>query len=242
MESLLRTAYENLCSEDVRTVKVGLRQAESVVFQVSKPTEENRVPLSIFLKLQESFLYNLTTPCLQAFGQLVKVHYEAVQAQDADTETLVCKLLCDILHVMEGLVLLHPPSQLCYNSEAVLDLFGRLLRVSQPVTLQVAAVKTLVCVMVDRPIVMRAFERIGGLARVCMLFKNKQTHQQTKLQALEFFYFYLSPEPYTLEHEPYRKTRTEKQAYLSTFLSNVDGLRKDLDTFQPFGRLDESHD
>ncbi|CAA21151.1 SIN component Cdc14 [Schizosaccharomyces pombe] len=240
MEDLLNNAKQHLCMRNPKLIRIGLRQVESIVYHVAKPSHDDKIPREIFLKLQDSPLYNSTTPCIYALDSLLE--YQQNEEAYEKNFQFIQKLIDDLLHVIEGLVLIHPKSQTLFEDKATLRLFIHLLQPSQPSMLQVAAMKTLVCIMADRPLAIRLFEQINGLQQICVVFKHKQTSQDTRFQILEFFYFYLSPEPYSIDVIAYRKTRTEKQAYLSKYLSNVQGLRDDLDKFQPFGKLDETFD
>ncbi|WBW73727.1 SIN component Cdc14 [Schizosaccharomyces osmophilus] len=241
MEDLLINARHHLCMRNPKFIRIGLRQLESILYHIARPSNiHDKIPKEIYLKLQDSHLYNSVVPCIYALDSLLD--YQQNDETYFENYVFIQRLMDDLLHVIEGLVLIHPVSQSFFEDKTTLHLFIQILEPSQIRSLQVAALKTLVCIMVDHPLVVRLFESIGGLHHICMLFKHRQTSQDTRLQILEFFYFYLSPEPYNIEDLPYRKTRAEKQIYLSKYLSNVQDLRKDLDTFRPFGKLDETFD
>lgn len=110
-------------------------------------------------------------------------------------------------------------------------------------TVQTAAINALVSVMVHNVSNIRLFEELDGLAAICGLFKRKETSKEVKLKILEFLFFYLVPETQDKEKSEHldgvkRMTTDDKQKMLAQYLSNVNGLVRELYMSKPFGEMD----
>ncbi|ANB12946.1 Cell division control protein 14 [Sugiyamaella lignohabitans] len=84
----------------------------------------------------------------------------------------------------------------------------------------------------------RLLESVGGLKAICDLFKHKDTAKDVKLRILEFLFFYLIPETSgaaKIINSIPRKTTEDKQEMLGKYLSNVNGLVRELHMSKPFG-------
>ena len=103
-------------------------------------------------------------------------------------------LILSALHLVQGILLLHPPSRCLFNREIYMNLLLDLLDSSNPPKVQSQALLVLVTAMLDRPSNTRTFEDIDGLLTVTSLFKSRSTSKDVKMQTLEFLYFYLMPE------------------------------------------------
>jgi large subunit ribosomal protein L3e len=89
----------------------------------------------------------------------------------------------------------------------------------------------------------RLFEDLDGLAVICLMFKRKETSKEVKLKILEFLFFYLVPETQRKDRISHpdgikRMNTDDKQKMLARYLSNVNGLVRELYMSKPFGDMD----
>lgn len=103
-------------------------------------------------------------------------------------------LILSTLDLMQGILLLHPPSRSLFNREIYMNLLLDLLDASNPPKIQSQALLVLVTALLDCPRNTRTFEDIDGLLTVTSLFKSRGTTKEVKMRTLEFLYFYLMPE------------------------------------------------
>lgn len=98
------------------------------------------------------------------------------------------------LELLQGVLLLHPPSKCLFSRESYMNLLLDLLDSSNPPKLQSQTLLVLVACLLDCPRNTRTFEAIDGLLTVTSLFKSRSTTKDVKMRSLEFLYFYLMPE------------------------------------------------
>lgn len=103
-------------------------------------------------------------------------------------------LILSTLDLLQGILLLHPPSRSLFNREDYMNLLLDLLDSSNPPAVQSQALLVLVTALLDCPANTRTFEAIDGLLTVTSLFKSRGTSKEVKMRTLEFLYFYLMPE------------------------------------------------
>lgn len=103
-------------------------------------------------------------------------------------------LIVSALDLLQGILLLHPPSRSLFNREIYMNLLLDLLDSSNPPKIQSQALLVLVTALLDCPRNTRTFEDIDGLLTVTSLFKSRGTSKEVKMRTLEFLYFYLMPE------------------------------------------------
>lgn len=169
-------------------------------------------------------------------------------------------LIISTLDLIQGVLLLHPPSRTLFAREIYMNLLLDLLDPINCPAIQSATLLTLVTALLDHPANTRTFEELDGLLTVTSLFKQRGTSREVKFKLVEFLYFYLMPETaiFTGQHSPTkaaqfsrsanvpganhggngnRDTRTtdEKQALLGRYLNNVEDLVEDLKETAPFG-------
>ena len=106
-------------------------------------------------------------------------------------------LILSALDLLQGILLLHPPSRCLFNREIYMNLLLDLLDSSNPPKIQSHALLVLVTALLDCPRNTRTFEHIDGLLTVTSLFKSRGTSKDVKVRTLEFLYFYLMPESAT---------------------------------------------
>jgi hypothetical protein len=211
MESLLSLAFDNLSSYDGPKIRKGMRQVEGLLAQIClsepKPTANNnnnktedvadsspprkdlaqlsRDPaFREFFKLQEGFEWNVAMRLIGTLDRLL--------AKGADGQNDL--LILSALDLIQGILLLHPPSKTLFSREQNMNLLLDLLEPINCPAIQSATLLTLVVALIDTPINTRTFENLDGLLTVTSLFKSRSTSREVKLKLVEFLYFYLMPE------------------------------------------------
>lgn len=181
-----------------------------------------------FVRLQDAFAYNLA-------GRLVLQLKPCLDSENCPHEATLA-----YLRLVRGVCLLHRPSRSVFGTEeALLTLVNDGL--AHPNSdIQEQVLYTLVAVLVRQVQAIRRIENLKVLKRICAQFKSRHTAKHVKLAILQFLFFYLIPETQfpQLERDVPRKTTAEKQHELSRYLSNVDGLVRELEVNQPFGSSD----
>ncbi|KAF2396803.1 cell division control 14, SIN component [Trichodelitschia bisporula] len=218
MESLLTLAFDNLSSPTTTKIRKGLRQIEGLLAQIClSPTPQNapagharrasvlptptpsstqltqHKPLSAlptdpafaeFFRLQESFEWNVATRLTTTLTTLLS--HPPTPALDST--------LHSTLSLLQGTLLLHPPSRTLFAREppmtALLDLLDP---VASP-DVQGAALLALVSALLGTPRAARTFEAADGLRTVAALFRRPGTERAVKVRVVEFLYFYLMEE------------------------------------------------
>ncbi|KAJ5490858.1 hypothetical protein N7539_002425 [Penicillium diatomitis] len=209
METLLAHSFDYLSSYEPSKVRKGLRQVEGLLAQIclskSKSTADRRrsymtteahpAPKGLselrddpafreFFKLQESFQWNVAmrlVACLE--------HLLGRGSSGTNDMLIVCTL-----DLIQGALLLHPPSRSLFAREIYMNLLLDLLDPINCPAIQSATLLTLVTALLDCPANTRTFEDLDGLLTVTSLFKQRATSREVKLKLVEFLYFYLMPE------------------------------------------------
>ncbi|KAI1389890.1 cell division control 14, SIN component [Hypoxylon trugodes] len=218
MENLLSLAFDNLSSYDGPKIRKGLRQVEGLLANIclSRSQSSNRdrrastvsrdldqhdddseplPPKTLaeitddpafyeFFKLQEGFEWNVTMRLVSTLDRLL--------ARGADGSNDL--LILSALDLVQGVMLLHPPSKALFSREMHMNLLLDLLEPDFCPAIQSATVVTLVTALIDAPRNTRTFEALDGLLTVTSLFRSRGTSRDVKLKLVEFLYFYLMPE------------------------------------------------
>lgn len=103
-------------------------------------------------------------------------------------------LILQALDLLQGILMLHPPSKCLFSRESHMNLLLDLLDSMNPPKIQSQTLLVLVAALLDSPRNTRTFESIDGLLTVTSLFKSRSTTREAKMRSLEFLYFYLMPE------------------------------------------------
>lgn len=111
-------------------------------------------------------------------------------------------LIVCTLDLIQGALLLHPPSRALFAREIYMNLLLDLLDPINCPAIQSATLLTLVTALLDCPANTRTFEDLDGLLTVTSLFKQRATSREVKLKLVEFLYFYLMPETPILAAPP----------------------------------------
>ena len=107
-------------------------------------------------------------------------------------------LIISTLDLIQGVLLLHPPSRTLFAREIYMNLLLDLLDPINCPAIQSSTLLTLVTALIDNPANTRTFEELDGLLTVTSLFKLRATSREVKLKLVEFLYFYLMPETPTI--------------------------------------------
>ncbi|OQD78324.1 hypothetical protein PENDEC_c001G06743 [Penicillium decumbens] len=159
-----------------------------------------------FFKLQESFQWN---------GRIYKDRFDYID-HPVNSESLYAvamrlvsclehllgrgsngtndMLIVCTLDLIQGALLLHPPSRTLFAREIYMNLLLDLLDPINCPAIQSATLLTLVTALLDCPANTRTFEDLDGLLTITSLFKQRGTSREVKLKLVEFLYFYLMPE------------------------------------------------
>ncbi|KAI0885539.1 cell division control 14, SIN component [Annulohypoxylon maeteangense] len=214
MEQLLSLAFDNLSSYDGPKIRKGLRQVEGLLANIclsraqssrdrrasiisTRDTAEEETASSKnleqisedpafceFFKLQEGFEWNVALRLVQTLDRLL--------ARGADGSNDL--LIMSALELVQGVMLLHPPSKALFSREVYMNLLLDLLEPDFCPAIQSSTVVTLVTALIDTPRNTRTFEALDGLLTITSLFRNRCTARDVKLKLIEFLYFYLMPE------------------------------------------------
>lgn len=168
------------------------------------------------------------------------------------------QLILSALDLLQGILLLHPPSRSLFRREIFMNILLDLLDAANPPSVQSQALLVLVSALLATPESTRTFEQMDGLLTVASLFKSRSTSREVKMKVVEFLYFYLMPETASdkgqLQRSPSKrvgsderrgrctedasneltKSTEEKQRLLGQYLSNVADLVQDLRENTPF--------
>ncbi|TQV91146.1 hypothetical protein V2A60_009338 [Cordyceps javanica] len=218
MENLLSLAFDNLSSYDGPKVRKGLRQVEGLLAQIClsssssaregghaedttmadddegdagmSPPRKDLGQLAQdpafreFFKLQEGFEWNVGLRLISTLDRLM------AKGSDGQNDLLILSAL----DLLQGAMLLHPPTKGLFQREQNMNLLLDLLEPFNCPAIQSATLLTLVVALIDVPGNTRVFEGLDGLLTVTSLFKSRSTSREVKLKLVEFLYFYLMPE------------------------------------------------
>ncbi|KAI1341369.1 putative cell division control protein [Xylariaceae sp. FL0016] len=211
MENLLSLAFDNLSSYDGPKIRKGLRQVEGLLANIclsrqasgkerrgskdsgqgpDSPSNKSLSELNDdpafyeFFKLQEGFEWNVAMRLVTTLDRLL------AKGGDGSNDLLILSAL----DLIQGIMLLHPPSKVLFSREMYMNLLLDLLEPDFCPAIQSATLLTLVTALIDTPQNTRTFENLDGLLAVTSLFRSRGTSRDVKLKLIEFLYFYLMPE------------------------------------------------
>ncbi|KAK2801461.1 hypothetical protein FQN51_005355 [Onygenales sp. PD_10] len=211
METLLAHSFDYLSSYDQGKIRKGLRQVEGLLAQIclsrskvaAAEKRRSAVPLGAnptpaktlselsddpafreFFKLQEGFQWNVAMRLISCLEHLLG------RGSNGTNDLLIISTL----DLIQGTLLLHPPSRSLFAREIYMNLLLDLLEPANCPAIQSSTLLTLVTALLDNPANTRTFEVLDGLLTVTSLFKMRTTTREVKLKLVEFLYFYLMPE------------------------------------------------
>lgn len=198
-----------------------------ILFQRSKTRQ--------FLELQENPVFNVASIVANS---LVKIDTPPQKMSSEQQQQVLT-----MLDVVQGSCLLHYSSRAVFSSELVMQSVLRLVDWTTPQAIQLSGISTLVSILVHNVRNIRLLEQLGGIGKICSLFKQKDTSKDVKLRILEFLFFYLIPES-TRQADAEetnrlyeRRSTRDKQEILGKYLSNVTNLVREFETSKPFGEM-----
>lgn len=103
-------------------------------------------------------------------------------------------VILSALELLQGMLLLHPPSRSLFSREIYLNILLDLLDSANPPALQSQALLVLMTVLLECPRNARTFEDMDGLLTVASLLKSRGTAKDVRVRVMEFLSFYLMPE------------------------------------------------
>ncbi|MCJ1389854.1 hypothetical protein MMC18_002711 [Xylographa bjoerkii] len=274
MESLLSLSFDYLSSFDAGKIRKGLRQLEGLLAQIclsgssksSTPDRRRSVAISPskeqppkelsqlkddpafreFFKLQEGFEWNVAIRLISCLERLLG------KGSNGQNDLLIVSTL----DLLQGILLMHPPSRSLFAREIYMNLLLDLLDPTLCPAIHSSALHTLVAALLCTPRNTRTFETLDGLLTVTSLFKSRSASREVKMKSVEFFYFYLMPETPAdsglaianmharsgsgskwAGEEGDTKGTEEKQALLGRHLGNVADLVEDLRESAVFGGM-----
>ncbi|KAM0714457.1 hypothetical protein Q7P37_010244 [Cladosporium fusiforme] len=205
MESLLSLAFDNISSVDATKIRKGLRQIEGLLAQLCLSSAPARSPrkggdgmaeakgLGVlredaafreFFRLQEGFRCNVVSRLIATLERLLGM------PGTAENDIVILSAL----ELLQGMLLLHPPSRSLFSREIYLNVLLDLLDSANPPALQSQTLLVLLTVMLECPRNARTFENMEGLLTVASLLKSRGTAKDVRVRAMEFLSFYLMPE------------------------------------------------
>lgn len=211
MEALLTHSFDYLSSYEPNKIRKGLRQVEGLLAQIclsrSQQTQAEKrrsmIPLGQtppapkqfselaedpafreFFKLQEGFQWNVAIRLVTCLEHLLG------RGSNGTNDLLIISTL----DLIQGVLLLHPPSRSLFAREIYMNILLDLLDPINCPAIQSSTLLTLVTALLDQPANTRTFEQLDGLLTVTSLFKLRATSREVKLKLVEFLYFYLMPE------------------------------------------------
>lgn len=103
-------------------------------------------------------------------------------------------VILSTLELLQGMLLLHPPSRTLFSREMYLNVLLDLLDSANPPAIQSQTLLVLLTVLLECPRNARTFEKMDGLLTVASMLKSRGTAKDVRVRAMEFLSFYLMPE------------------------------------------------
>ncbi|ODV91284.1 hypothetical protein CANCADRAFT_122149 [Tortispora caseinolytica NRRL Y-17796] len=234
MEKLLVSAFDFLLSSDPGDIRRGLRHIEGMLVHLCRASgkknhagQVNDPALDMFVRLQANFEYNLAIrliTCLE--GLLAK-----------EPSSHIDSLCMSALQVLQGVLLLHPPSRRLFARKVNMTVLLDLLEPhdeKEDLELRQVTVTTILCAVAGQPENMRRLEELEGISILAALFTTKSSPKTLKVSVLEFLCYYLMPETNQQpqqqhkEDDSHLRTPAEKEAILSAHIPNVNSITKEM--------------
>ncbi|KAL1624368.1 hypothetical protein SLS56_007837 [Neofusicoccum ribis] len=199
MEALLSLSFDNITSKDSSKIRKGLRQIEGLLAQIclsqkNDPAAAKHKRNGSASKKTSSEPKSLGAlhgdPAFREFFRL----QEGFEWNGGQSDILILSAL----DLMQGILLLHPPSRALFSREIYMNLLLDLLDCGECPSIQSRTMLVLVTALLATPANTRTFESLDGLLTVTSLFKSRSTASTVKLKIMEFLYFYLMPETPTI--------------------------------------------
>ncbi|KAF8514836.1 cell division protein Cdc14 [Hysterangium stoloniferum] len=193
-----------------------LDELEQLLARICSP--ESIDELNIFIELQNGFECNVASRIMYNISPVISTLQVATNSaafEDTGDKALSSsRIIIQSLAILQGVALIHSPSKLFLSKKWCIQLFVDLLNISRYIstpphsisnnaassptnttnTLASGAIDTLLCVLVDSPAALRAFEQADGVEIVVKILKRTGVGRDIRIKCLEFLYFYLLDE------------------------------------------------
>ncbi|KAH8113321.1 cell division control protein 14, SIN component-domain-containing protein [Phellopilus nigrolimitatus] len=223
MQRVLQAALDKLVSprSSHRTQTDALTTLERTLAELllAENLRSRKEELALFLQLQDSFQCNIasrTLAWLVYHTNALRKLSDGKEASSIDGEKEI-NMTIQALSLLQGVALIHKSSKEYLGSKCSIEVFLELLSVcrhSKPFTnmtnspsnanmsmeqqcnpsLASAILDTLLCVLVDSPPAIRAFEDAKGVELIVKTLKRAAIPRDVRIKCLEFLYFYLMDE------------------------------------------------
>lgn len=201
------------------TKSLALHRLEQHLAEACVPKDPSGA-LHNFNALQYTFECNVPSRLL-AWISVSTVALESITnkgSMDKERESQAANLAAQLslsLSLIQGVTLNHSASKIYLGRKYALEVLIDLLLVSRhlsppsaitptssssrsatsgPPPLSSLVLDTLLCILVDSPIALRAFEESNGVQAVVKILKRAGTPREVRMKCLEFLYFYLLDE------------------------------------------------
>ncbi|KDQ64176.1 hypothetical protein JAAARDRAFT_27798 [Jaapia argillacea MUCL 33604] len=214
MQITIEDALDDLASTRTSTGRKtrALVTLEKLLASICIPGDEESLDqLEAFLILQDTFECNVPSRIVSWIISATLQLEQALATHERESEVItLSSLLAQALSIIQGISLNHKPSKRYLGRKYTLEILIDLLLVSRhvvptPVTTQEGTSKpglpltsiildTLLCILVDAPPALRAYEECHGVQVVVRILKRAGTPREVRMKCLEFLYFYLLDE------------------------------------------------
>ncbi|KAF8592723.1 hypothetical protein K439DRAFT_1626064 [Ramaria rubella] len=193
---------------------------ELVLARICVPSGASETELDAFLKLQDGFDCNVASRLMYSLSTSLPILQQTAHStnldNDADPDPMsISHNVIQSLSIIQGVALLHPPSKIFLSKKWCIQVLVDLLAISRHLcppplssstntncspssnrvpTLASSTLDTLLCVLVDAPAALRAFEEADGVEVVVKTLKRTGVPRDIRIKCLEFLYFYLLDE------------------------------------------------
>ncbi|KAF9057809.1 cell division control protein 14, SIN component-domain-containing protein [Panaeolus papilionaceus] len=218
MKSCIQDALDDLlsprttCETKSKSLQVLEQQLALACFSTSQ--ENDTGARASFLALQHTFECNIPARLLpwvtQATARLEHLTNKGTVEHEKVSEVgELTSLLATALSLLQGTCLIHEPTKHYLGRKASLEVLLELLLTSRhlapdsteklttstiPTNLSAHVIDTLLCILVDTSMALRAFEDANGVQAVVKILKRAGTPREVRMKCLEFLYFYLLDE------------------------------------------------
>ncbi|KAG7447605.1 uncharacterized protein BT62DRAFT_1074981 [Guyanagaster necrorhizus] len=218
MRTLIQDSLDDILSP--RTAYTGKTTAlQRLEHQLSICVQKESEILDFLLALQHTFECNIPLRLMPWIAEVsAELQTLLNRGVPDDNDSIQISQLLDqlslSLSLIQGIVMLHPPSKTYlgrkYPVEIFIDLLVTSRRASCPsdpnssgsllksrelqAPLSSIVMDALLCILVDSSVALRSFEECNGVQAIVKILKRAGTPREVRMKCLEFLYFYLLDE------------------------------------------------
>ncbi|KDR84145.1 hypothetical protein GALMADRAFT_262501 [Galerina marginata CBS 339.88] len=193
-----------------------LQTLEKILANACFNTKNDSEAKDAFLALQYTFECNVPSHLLSSIimstSRLETITNRGLMEGDqvSEADELASQLALS-LSLIQGIVLNHAPCKIYLGRRGALEVLLDLLLASRylaepaesaesapkssgPLPLTSVVLDTLLCILVDSTVALRAFEESSGVQAIVKILKRAGTPREVRMKCLEFLYFYLLDE------------------------------------------------